>query len=365
MACNILLGVAVIALCAVAVVATGGCGLAAVMAEGALKGALWGALKGTAGGMLVGAMNYYEKNGTLDGSGQAILESGSTGFMIGTAAGAADGAKGAAKEWFKNPTYCFVKGTLVWTVVGLVAIENIQPGDVVYAKEAVGIEQSVDVKQDIETAPVLEVFSHEVDETYVVTIDGEDIETTAEHPFYDEDGEQVEAKDLKEGDELTTADGDTATVDSVECVHHDEPVTVYNFAVMEDHTFFVGEHGVLVHNTCEKPEKTYQTYTKTNPETGEVYSGRTSGYGSAVDNVKKRDLNHHMNDKGFGPAILDESSADYNSIRGREQMLIENYGGAKSVGGTSGNAINGIGPNNKNKSNYIKAATDAFEKVTR
>ena len=84
----------------------------------------------------------------------------------------------------------------------------------------------------------------------LVIIDGEEIETTAEHPFYDENGEQVEAQDLQEGDELTTEDGDTATVDTVECVHHDEPVTVYNFCVMEDHTYFVGEHGVLVHNDC-------------------------------------------------------------------------------------------------------------------
>ena len=34
---------------------------------------------------------------------------------------------------------------IVRTTVGLVSIENIKPGDMVYAKEAVGIEQSVDV----------------------------------------------------------------------------------------------------------------------------------------------------------------------------------------------------------------------------
>ena len=63
-------------------------------------------------------------------------------------------------------------------------------------------------------------------------------------------GEEVQAKDLKEGDELATADGDTATVDSVECIHHDEPVMVYNIAVCDDHTYFVGENSVLVHNMC-------------------------------------------------------------------------------------------------------------------
>ncbi|MCR4567307.1 MAG: Hint domain-containing protein, partial [Pseudobutyrivibrio sp.] len=90
--------------------------------------------------------------------------------------GALKGAKTVAQEWLKKTVFCFAKGTLIWTTVGLVAIENIQPGDIVYAKEAEGIEQSVDVTQEAETAPVLEVYEHEVDETYIVTIDGEEIE---------------------------------------------------------------------------------------------------------------------------------------------------------------------------------------------
>ena len=79
--------------------------------------------------------------------------------------------------------------------------------------------------------------------------------------------------------------------------------------------------------------KTYQTYTKTNPTTGEVYSGRTSGTGTPLENIARRDANHHMNAKGFGPAQLDKSSSNYNAIRGREQQLIDLNGGAKSMGG--------------------------------
>ena len=67
-----------------------------------------------------------------------------------------------------------------------------------------------------------------------------------------------------------------------------------------------------------------------------------------------------MNAKGFEPAVLDKSSANYQAIRGREQMLIDSYGGAQSVGGTSGNAINGIGANNKKKNTYINAAKGVF-----
>ena len=45
---------------------------------------------------------------------------------------------------------------------------------------------------------------------------------------------------------------------------------------------------------------------------------------------------------GFGPAEVDKASTNKDAIRGREQQLIEKNGGAKSQGGTSGNAINGV-----------------------
>jgi RHS repeat-associated protein len=113
-----------------------------------------------------------------------------------------------------------------------------------------------------------------------------------------------------------------------------------------------GEDGAL--------PKTYQTYTKTNPETGEVYTGRTSGTGTPEQNVARRDANHHMSEDGFGPAVLDQSSASKDAIRGREQQLIDANGGAQSNGGTSGNAINGISPKNKNRQRYLDAAEAEF-----
>ncbi|HEX7115417.1 MAG TPA: RHS repeat-associated core domain-containing protein [Steroidobacter sp.] len=106
--------------------------------------------------------------------------------------------------------------------------------------------------------------------------------------------------------------------------------------------------------------RTYQTYTKTNPETGEVYSGRTSGTGSPSENVAQRDKRHHMNQFGFGPAVLDKSSKNADAIRGREQLLIEANGGAKSMGGTSGNRINAIAPDNPRREEYIEEALKEF-----
>lgn len=48
------------------------------------------------------------------------------------------------------------------------------------------------------------------------------------------------------------------------------------------------------------------------------------------------------------------------AARGREQQLIESNGGAKSKGGTSGNAINSISPTNPKKQQYMNAAFRVF-----
>jgi hypothetical protein len=126
--------------------------------------------------------------------------------------------------------------------------------------------------------------------------------------------------------------------------------------------------GIWAHNASADYEgangkKTYQTYTKTNLETGEVYSGRTSGTEDAATNVANRDRNHHMTEQGFGPAELDQSSSNPDAIRSREQQLIGAHGGAQSEGGTSGNAYNGISRTNKKGPGYLDAATQTFGKL--
>ena len=108
--------------------------------------------------------------------------------------------------------------------------------------------------------------------------------------------------------------------------------------------------------------KTYQTYTKTNRETGQVYVGRTSGNGTPAQNVRRRDQNHHMNKKGYEPAELDKSSSNPDAIRGQEQYLIDKNGGAKSDGGASGNTIRGVARNNPKASSYENARIKEFGK---
>ena len=103
--------------------------------------------------------------------------------------------------------------------------------------------------------------------------------------------------------------------------------------------------------------RTYQTYTKTNPETGESYRGRTSGKEAPEQNIARRDASHRdLRGRGFGPARLDRSSTDPKAIRGREQQNIEKDRAA----GNSANKINGISPKNPNLLDYLQAALKAF-----
>lgn len=84
----------------------------------------------------------------------------------------------------------------------------------------------------------------------LLTIDGETLETTAEHPFYELEsapwlaagqtaGRWTDALDLQAGDRVWKADGRSGVVQSVAVVP--VPQRMYNLTVAEAHTFFVGD----------------------------------------------------------------------------------------------------------------------------
>ena len=107
-----------------------------------------------------------------------------------------------------------------------------------------------------------------------------------------------------------------------------------------------------------QPPRTHQTYTKTNPLTGEIYSGRTSGTGTPARNLAQRDAAHPWTARGFGPATLDRSSPNRDAIRGREQQLIEHY----RATGRAADQINGVSPRNPKRDHYMHEAGKEFPK---
>ena len=86
--------------------------------------------------------------------------------------------------------------------------------------------------------------------TLVCTIDGEEFTTTEGYPFYTLERGFVKAGELRYSDTLMDDEGNKLHLEKKNKEHLSEPVTVYNFAVEDYHTYFVGENDVLVHNMC-------------------------------------------------------------------------------------------------------------------
>ncbi|MBN8680362.1 MAG: hypothetical protein J0M29_19200 [Chitinophagales bacterium] len=84
---------------------------------------------------------------------------------------------------------------------------------------------------------------------YVFT-SGDTIGATPNHPFYSEDRQTyLPADALQTGERVKLASRQTAALLSKWKLETSSEV-VYNLEVWRDHNFYVGEHGVLVHNSC-------------------------------------------------------------------------------------------------------------------
>lgn len=111
----------------------------------------------------------------------------------------------------------------------------------------------------------------------------------------------------------------------------------------------------------------YVTYVRTNAQ-GLTYSGRTRGMVNRYDIprgvamiVNRRAAGQPLlNAEGFGPPVPDTVTENYFANRGREQQLIDFNGGARSMGGTTRNMINGISPSNIARPLYMRASNAEF-----
>ncbi|MCA0753723.1 Hint domain-containing protein [Paenibacillus sp. N4] len=135
---------------------------------------------------------------------------------------------------------CFTAGTKVLTDEGEKNIEDIEVGDKVLSKD--------DDTGEIAYKEVEWLFQRDVEETYNITVGGEVITTTDEHPFWIVGKGWVESKNLVVGDVLTTSDGKELAIEKIEVKK--EHKTVYNFKVKDFHTYFVSNLEVWTHNKC-------------------------------------------------------------------------------------------------------------------
>ena len=147
----------------------------------------------------------------------------------------------------RNLRCSFIAGTLVSTPDGLVAIEGLKEGDLVYARP-----DDPDDGEEVVPRKINAVFVEDHSEVIELKIDtGSDVEliyTTAEHPFYVAGSGWTDASEIALEDRLETLDGDELRVLGITVIQEAQPA--YNFEVDEHHTYAVGEAEVWVHNMC-------------------------------------------------------------------------------------------------------------------
>jgi len=145
---------------------------------------------------------------------------------------------------------CFARGTPVWTRTGKAAIETIKVGDCVLAQDP--------RSGELAYKPVLATTTRNPAARVRIALGSETITATRGHPFWVSGEGWKMAKELKPGGRLHAVAG-TATIDGVEDLPPAKPwedsgdTTSYNLIVDGFHTFFVGQHRLLVHDNTLFP----------------------------------------------------------------------------------------------------------------
>jgi hypothetical protein len=140
---------------------------------------------------------------------------------------------------------CFGAGTLVVTHDGLTPIEEVDIGDLVWARD--------DETGEEGWKPVVQVVATPDKETLALTFEAADgtvevVRVTAEHPLWSlDDGGWDEAGHLDLGEQVDALHGPMWLVSAVLL---GDTQTVYNLEVADSHTYFVGDVAIWAHNTC-------------------------------------------------------------------------------------------------------------------
>jgi RHS repeat-associated protein len=201
----------------------------------------------------------------------------------------------------------FAPETLVATESGLRRIDEVAPGDEVWAFDEETGERGL--------RKVSSTAFHLAEDGLLLTVGGETLRTTAKHPFFTAGGEWVEAAKLQVGQEVRSLGGELLRVEKVE--KRDGRFAVFNFEVEGNHNYFVGEKGLLVHNGWKKgwnADPYWQTHMHT------VYVG-DDGYIGLTDDFARRRAEWRA--RGRDIAALRENIPGRLAGRGVEQIEIQ------------------------------------------
>jgi hypothetical protein len=188
----------------------------------------------------------------------------------------------------KSKLPCFPAGTLVKTLLGDRVIEEIAESDMVFAHDF--------ESHCLVVRPVTAVYKNWTQHIVVVDTDRGKLSSTRSHPYWveSEDG-WLPAVKLRKGMMLRLIDGKLLTVHSVETYAAEE--NTYNFEVDQQHNYFVGSSGVLVHNGdgISSDFETLGTNFTDIYEVTDVNTSKVVYVGQSVQGVDAR-LLQHVND---------------------------------------------------------------------
>ena len=211
---------------------------------------------------------------------------------------------------------CFATGTQVYTDHGGVPIELIKVGDKVLAQSRRTGER--------EYKAVTALTPQHRDQLVELHIEGESqvLKPSVEHPFWARRSTLagpawIEAANMRSGDEVLTAKGQWRKVLSVAVLPG--LATVYNFEVDEDHDYFVGQSGLLVHNAgaCDIARRAAQGFKngeckpcadaikKALTEAGEDFRPRVIQTGDALrnGNIYSDAIRDNISTNGYHEAV--------------------------------------------------------------
>ncbi|WP_342470622.1 polymorphic toxin-type HINT domain-containing protein [Promicromonospora iranensis] len=268
---------------------------------------------------------------------------------LGAAAKAATGiAKGISKTAVKQGLKsgksckfgfgkCFVAGTLIRTPDGDRPIEEIAVGDKVWAHN---LETGTD-----ELQLVVDTFVRTTTELFHLTVNGERVSTTAEHPFMVHGRGWLDAAFLKPGDLLVTPEGTTVAIESIETETRDDAdaETVYNFHVATQHNYYVhaGDVAFLVHNA----DHTHGGLTDSDriEDAVDIARGHADAkHASEFPGMSADDLGRHVTDVMTNPARTKDLSRLRRAFQGNDGSTVVVHDPLHADGGTVFNRSNDI-----------------------
>jgi hypothetical protein len=209
---------------------------------------------GYVGASTTAAVSTYQQDGKVDWNAVSIY--GQIGAVVGGAVsgityGVTTAISNAVSSSCTTGVNCFTEGTVINSINGLVAIENVNVGDYVLSSNLETNETNY--------KKVTKLFKNETNEWIHLSVNGEDITCTPNHPIYVENKGWIRAKNLNVGDFLVSMKYDNIVIDDIRVEKLLIPEVTYNFEVEDNHTYYVGEQSVLVHNKCTRIDYSIST----------------------------------------------------------------------------------------------------------